>query len=164
VINSEQRDYSRMETHDASMAKQGGDNDSNGEDDSTPSNNNVCDGSDRGVAEQQRYVYSDHAQERSDPLFYDPSFSDLFQTQDQRRKLPAKLNNMLSDPELIDIISWMPHGRSWRVIDKQQFINEVLPSHFSHKSIAHFFCVITDLRILHKTCQCMGISASSNRK
>lgn len=87
-----------METHDASMAKQRGEDDSDGEDDSKPSNNNVWEGSDRGGTEQRRYVYSDHAQERSDPLFYDPSFSDLFQTPDQRRKLPAKLNEILSNP------------------------------------------------------------------
>ncbi len=91
-----------METHDDRKAKQVGEEDSNCQDDLKPCNSSEWGGGGSAVTEQ-RYVYSDHSQERLDPSFYDPSFSDLFQTPDQKRKLPAKLNEMLSDPGKIGV-------------------------------------------------------------
>ena len=41
------------------------------------------------------YEYVDHSHERA---YYDPCFEGLFQTADVKRKLPAKLNAMLSNP------------------------------------------------------------------
>ena len=42
-------------------------------------------------------------------------------------KLPFKLNAMLSHPEFAHIISWMPHGRAWKVHNPYQFVDEVVP-------------------------------------
>mmetsp|Transcript_28537 Transcript_28537/g.57226 ORF Transcript_28537/g.57226 Transcript_28537/m.57226 type:complete len:224 (+) Transcript_28537:113-784(+) len=36
-------------------------------------------------------------------------------------KFPKKLHGILSNPQFHHIISWMPHGRSWRVSDKDAF-------------------------------------------
>jgi hypothetical protein len=43
------------------------------------------------------------------------------------RKFPAKLDAMLSSPEFEPYVSWMPHGRSWRIQDPEGFATYVLP-------------------------------------
>ena len=43
------------------------------------------------------------------------------------RKLPAKLAVMLSIPRFEAIISWMPHGRSWKIHDSEGFVKNVIP-------------------------------------
>ena len=47
---------------------------------------------------------------------------------------PAKLHKILSIPELSHIISWMPHGRSWRVLQPKLFEEKVMPKYFAHQS------------------------------
>ena len=53
-------------------------------------------------------------------------------------KFPRKLHEIVSNPEYRHIIRWMPHGRSWAVLDKELLEKVVLPSHFSHASFASF--------------------------
>ena len=44
---------------------------------------------------------------------------------------PARLHDLLSHENGIsDIITWLPHGRSWIVRDKKEFLKKVAPSHF----------------------------------
>ena len=44
---------------------------------------------------------------------------------------PARLHDLLSHEEDIsDIITWLPHGRSWIVRNKREFLEKVAPSHF----------------------------------
>ena len=43
----------------------------------------------------------------------------------------VKLYVMLSQPELSDIITWLPHGRSWTIIDPIGKWNE---SHLLHET------------------------------
>lgn len=44
---------------------------------------------------------------------------------------PARLHDLLSHENGIgDIITWLPHGRSWIVRDKKEFLERVAPSHF----------------------------------
>ncbi len=44
---------------------------------------------------------------------------------------PARLHDLLSHEDGIsDTITWLPHGRSWIVRDKQKFLDSVAPSHF----------------------------------
>ena len=45
-------------------------------------------------------------------------------------KLPAKLNHMLMDPSLQNIVSWMPHGRAWKILRPKDFTDVVLPRYF----------------------------------
>jgi len=47
---------------------------------------------------------------------------------------PAKLFQILSNPEFSHIITWMPHGRSWRVLQPKVFSEVVSPKYFSHQS------------------------------
>lgn len=43
---------------------------------------------------------------------------------------PLKLQEMLSRDELSDIISWMPHGRAWKVHKPKAFEEKVIPQFF----------------------------------
>jgi hypothetical protein len=44
---------------------------------------------------------------------------------------PARLHDLLAhENDINDIITWLPHGRSWIVRDKKEFLKRVAPSHF----------------------------------
>lgn len=45
---------------------------------------------------------------------------------------PAKLHVILSNPEYHDVISWLPHGRSFRILQLQAFEERILPKYFRH--------------------------------
>jgi hypothetical protein len=45
---------------------------------------------------------------------------------------PAKLHAILSNPEYEDIVSWFPHGRSFRILRLQEFEERILPKYFRH--------------------------------
>jgi hypothetical protein len=48
------------------------------------------------------------------------------------RKLPAKLNAILDDETIQHIISWLPHGRAWKVHDSYLFVRQVMPKYFDN--------------------------------
>ena len=56
----------------------------------------------------------------------------LFGCSDEVKNLsfPAKLHAILSHRDIADIISWMPHGRAWRIHKVVEFEHVVLPSFF----------------------------------
>ena len=56
----------------------------------------------------------------------------------QSATFPAKLYEILSKTELSDIITWMSHGRSWKIIDQVRFSNEVIPQFFAQSKQASF--------------------------
>jgi HSF-type DNA-binding len=37
-----------------------------------------------------------------------------------------------SNPEFQDIIAWLPHGRSWRILQHKAFEERVIPLYFRH--------------------------------
>jgi len=51
---------------------------------------------------------------------------------------PVKLHMILSNPKFSDIISWLPHGRSWRIHNQKEFENKVIPVYFSHGRYSSF--------------------------
>ena len=52
---------------------------------------------------------------------------------------PARLHDLLShEEEISDIITWLPHGRSWIVRDKSEFLKKVAPSHFQISKFESF--------------------------
>lgn len=51
---------------------------------------------------------------------------------------PAKLNAILARADLSDVISWMPHGRSWRVLKPREFEVKVIPRFFEHAKFSSF--------------------------
>uniref|UniRef100_A0A7S4K5Z1 HSF-type DNA-binding domain-containing protein n=1 Tax=Odontella aurita TaxID=265563 RepID=A0A7S4K5Z1_9STRA len=78
------------------------------------------------------YYYRDHSRNIDDdpgtpltPLSRDPNF-------------PAKMHDILSRPDLEDVVTWLPHGRSWRVLDSAEFERRVLPQYFDHRKFSSF--------------------------
>jgi hypothetical protein len=51
---------------------------------------------------------------------------------------PVKLHRILSNHEYSDVISWLPHGRSWRVLKPKAFEEKVIPLYFRHAKYASF--------------------------
>lgn len=51
---------------------------------------------------------------------------------------PEILYEIISDPNNINIISWLPHGRGFTIHDKLQFGSNVLPRHFEGAKFTSF--------------------------
>lgn len=51
---------------------------------------------------------------------------------------PAKMHAILSRGELSEIVSWMPHGRAWRVLKPREFEVKVVPLFFEHAKFSSF--------------------------
>jgi len=50
-----------------------------------------------------------------------------------------KLHAILVCDSLSDTIGWMPHGRSWKILNQPAFEKRVLPKYFNQSSIASFY-------------------------
>ncbi len=55
---------------------------------------------------------------------------------------PVKLYALLSQPNLAPVITWMPHGRSWKVLKPRIFETAVLPVFFESDNYHSFNRVI----------------------
>jgi len=51
---------------------------------------------------------------------------------------PRALHNILEDASTESIISWCPHGRAFQIHDKNAFVNEIMPRHFSQSKFTSF--------------------------
>jgi len=58
------------------------------------------------------------------------------------QRFPVKLYALLSQPQLSHIITWLPHGRSWRVLDTRALETAVLPVFFESDNYHSFNRVI----------------------
>eukprot|EP00536_Pseudo-nitzschia_multiseries_P005681 jgi/Psemu1/191060/e_gw1.109.73.1 len=58
------------------------------------------------------------------------------------QRFPTKLYALLSQPQLASIITWMPHGRSWKVLKPRVFETSVLPVFFESDNYHSFNRVI----------------------
>ena len=65
-------------------------------------------------------------------------FPDDDRQQTSEELFPAKLHRILNTPEYEEIISWMPHGRVWKVKNKSVFVSYILPRHFQHSNYESF--------------------------
>ncbi len=54
------------------------------------------------------------------------------------RNFPALLHSILSDEQYSHMIAWMPHGRAWKVQDKELLMREAVPSFFGQSKYASF--------------------------
>mmetsp|Transcript_35916 Transcript_35916/g.66166 ORF Transcript_35916/g.66166 Transcript_35916/m.66166 type:complete len:171 (-) Transcript_35916:139-651(-) len=50
----------------------------------------------------------------------------------------VKLHQMLSNPDISGIISWLPHGRAWRILQRKAFEDQVIPLYFRHCRYSSF--------------------------
>jgi len=60
---------------------------------------------------------------------------------------PVKLHKILSKAEFADIVSWLPHGRSWRVLKPKAFEEKVVPLYFRHAKYASFMRQVRPIQI-----------------
>jgi hypothetical protein len=51
---------------------------------------------------------------------------------------PVKLHQIVSAADHEDFITWLPHGRSWRVVKPKAFEAKVIPLYFRHAKYASF--------------------------
>ena len=51
---------------------------------------------------------------------------------------PMKLYDMLCNPEFHHAVAWLPHGRSWKVLNKDVFMAEICPRYFSQTRYESF--------------------------
>ena len=51
---------------------------------------------------------------------------------------PAKMHAILNRDDFCDVISWLPHGRAWRVLKPKQFEQQVIPMFFEHTKFSSF--------------------------
>jgi len=58
------------------------------------------------------------------------------------QRFPVKLYALLSQPQLSNVITWMPHGRSWKVLNQRAFETAVLPVFFESDNYHSFNRVI----------------------
>ena len=58
--------------------------------------------------------------------------------QTKNRSFPVKLHAILSNPRFCFIISWLPHGRSWKILQPKLFEKEIIPRYYRHRSLASF--------------------------
>ena len=65
---------------------------------------------------------------------------------------PVKLHRILSNPDFSDIISWLPHGRSWRVLKPKAFEEKVIPLYFRHAKYASFMRQVSINVVVNYTC------------
>eukprot|EP00584_Thalassiosira_punctigera_P010045 CAMPEP_0172543916 /NCGR_PEP_ID=MMETSP1067-20121228/14191_1 /TAXON_ID=265564 ORGANISM="Thalassiosira punctigera, Strain Tpunct2005C2" /NCGR_SAMPLE_ID=MMETSP1067 /ASSEMBLY_ACC=CAM_ASM_000444 /LENGTH=565 /DNA_ID=CAMNT_0013330403 /DNA_START=323 /DNA_END=2020 /DNA_ORIENTATION=+ len=55
-----------------------------------------------------------------------------------RPNFPAKLHSIVSNPNYQHIICWLPHGRSWKIVDKYLLTSVIIPQHFAHAKFESF--------------------------
>jgi len=54
------------------------------------------------------------------------------------QKFPVKLYAILAQKEFQDVVSWMPHGRSWKVLKPSLFESIVMPLFFEYSNYHSF--------------------------
>lgn len=55
-----------------------------------------------------------------------------------KASFPVKLHKILSNPEYSGIISWLPNGESWRVLQPKVFAEKIIPLYFRHARFPSF--------------------------
>lgn len=68
-----------------------------------------------------------------------------------KNSFPAKLHRILANPEFSAIISWLPHGRSWRIVKRDEFEQRILPRYFRHNNLASFMRQVNGWGFLRMT-------------
>lgn len=70
-------------------------------------------------------------------------YTDLISNIDVRAQVfPVKLAMILSQKCFSDIITWMPHGRAWKILSPKDFIEKVAPHFFDSPRYASFIRLV----------------------
>mmetsp|Transcript_26957 Transcript_26957/g.48645 ORF Transcript_26957/g.48645 Transcript_26957/m.48645 type:complete len:640 (-) Transcript_26957:117-2036(-) len=96
----------------------------------------------RDAAPIETYVYRDFASAEPSTINTGTSHERMPPQSLQSQKLPSKLAAMLSDPDLASVLTWMPHGRSWKILNRELFSSFALPRYFGHSNHASFVRIV----------------------
>jgi hypothetical protein len=83
------------------------------------------------AAHEQFVSIETHGDSHSDLTFI--SYDDI-----NKLSFPAKLLAILSHWDIEDIVSWMPHGRAWRIHDPEGFQRLIMPRFFHNCQYTSF--------------------------
>jgi len=87
-------------------------------------------GSSKGDIEEGKYVYQDY----SFALALTPSVTEMpRRSSSQTMSFPERLYDILCRKDTRDIITWMPHGRSWIILKPKVFESTMLPRLYSSR-------------------------------
>ena len=95
-------------------------------------NDNDINEKERALQEAPFYYYREHSQDADD----DPLVP--LTPPGKTPNFPAKMHAILSNPDIADIVEWLPHGRSWRITKPREFEHLVLPRYFEHSKFSSF--------------------------
>jgi HSF-type DNA-binding len=82
---------------------------------------------------------------------YESNFPHIFES-----TFPHKLYHILQNRDFKDIIAWMPHGRSWKLLDRKEFTKRVLPLYFRHQKHASFKRQLSGWEFRRGLKECVG--------
>ena len=82
------------------------------------------------------HTYYDYSTSELSELLPDKNDSD--QKPSNRVTFPMKLHTILSSTNYQHIICWMPHGRSWKILDNDLLASKICPKYFNHSSYDSF--------------------------
>jgi hypothetical protein len=57
---------------------------------------------------------------------------------DPIHSFPSRLHEILSNPNYNEYITWLPHGRAWKIVRRKLFECYVIPHHFRHGRYSSF--------------------------
>lgn len=134
-------DKEGTENYEQTVSTSGGDSQQVGEDE-TPVSPRDSDSNQASIEPREpsteKFVYRDFSSRETDRAGRSSSPNSTIRVQ----KLPAKLNAMLSNPNFSHIISWMPHGRAWKVHNAHAFVEEVVPRYFEYTNYNSFIRLV----------------------
>ena len=62
----------------------------------------------------------------------------LLKAKGKEEIFPVKLHRILSSRQFRHVITWLPHGRAWKIINQTVFEKEVIPLFFRHDQYTSF--------------------------
>jgi len=68
----------------------------------------------------------------------DTSTTDSRKSTNKESTFPVKLHKILSSQQFRHVITWLPHGRAWKILDHEVFEDQVLPLFFNHGRYTSF--------------------------
>jgi HSF-type DNA-binding len=81
------------------------------------------------ISASQIIEYRDFSRDRPDTSM---GGNTSFGREGSTQTFPMKLHSILSHPEFLDIIAWLPHGRGWRILQMKAFEERAIPLYFRY--------------------------------
>ena len=114
------------------------DHDRNKGDDAGNKSNNDADNGNNGNKDDVATADNTPSLPPPDPSDTTTNAARSLETSIRVQKFPVKLYAILAQKEFADIVSWMPHGRSWKVLKPNLFESLVMPLFFEYSNYHSF--------------------------